>query len=58
MISVDTYLTCYLEDTGIYIFSGCNVPPDSKETKLGSSNQEAFLSAGKNTRLVLVQCHG
>ena len=28
--------------------------PDSKETKLGSSHQEASLSAGKNTRVVLV----
>ena len=31
------------------MFSGCTVPPDSKETKLGSSNQEASPSAGKNT---------
>ena len=38
------------------MFSGCTVPPDSKETKLGSSNQEASLSAGKNTRVVLVPC--
>ena len=38
------------------MFSGCTVPPDSKETKLGSSNQEAFPSAGKNTRIVLVPC--
>ena len=39
------------------MFSGCAVPPDSKETKLGSSDQEAFPSAGKNTRIVLVPCH-
>ena len=30
------------------------MPPDSKETELGSSNQEASPSAGKNTRVVLV----
>ena len=33
-----------------------NVPPDSKETKLGSSDQEASPSAGKNTGVVLVPC--
>ena len=38
------------------MFSGCNVLPDSKETELGSSDQEASLSAGKNTRIVLVLC--
>ena len=38
------------------MFSGCTVPPDSKETELGSSNQEASLSAGKNTGVVLVPC--
>ena len=38
------------------MFSGCTVPPDIKETKLESSNQEAFPSAGKNTRIVLVPC--
>ena len=31
------------------MFSGCTVPPDSKETELRSSNQEASPSAGKNT---------
>ena len=36
------------------MFSGCTVPPDSKETELGSSNQEASPSAGKNTGVVLV----
>ena len=30
--------------------------PDSKETDLGSSNQEASPSAGKNTGIVLVPC--
>ena len=38
------------------MFSGCTVPPDSKETKLGSNYQEAFLSAGKNNGVVLVPC--
>ena len=38
------------------MFSGCTVLPDSKETKLGSSDQEASPSAGKNTRVVLVSC--
>ena len=32
------------------------MPPDSKETKLGISNQEDSPSAGKNTRVVLVPC--
>ena len=39
------------------MFSDCTVLPDSKETKLGSSNQEISPSAGKNTRVVLVACH-
>ena len=30
------------------------MPPDSKETELGSSYQEASPSAGKNTEIVLV----
>ena len=30
--------------------------PDSKKTELGSSNQEASPSAGKNTGLVLMPC--
>ena len=58
VISVDAYpfldfsdLTCHRNT-----FSGCTVLPDSKETKLGSSNQEASPSAGKNTGLVLVPC--
>ena len=38
------------------MFSGCTVPPDSKETKLGSSDQDAPSSAGKNTGTVLVPC--
>ena len=32
------------------------MPPDSKETELGSSDQEASPSAGKNTGIVLVLC--
>ena len=35
---------------------GCTVPRDSKETELGSSDQEASPSAGKNTGIVLVPC--
>ena len=38
------------------MFSGCTVPPGSKETELGSSNQEASLSEGKKTGVVLVPC--
>ena len=38
------------------MFSGCTVLPDSKETKLGSSDQEASPSAGKNAGIVLVPC--
>ena len=38
------------------VFYGCTVPPVSKETKLGSSDQEASPSAGKNTNIVLVPC--
>ena len=58
VISVDAYpfwafsdLTCHLQ-----VFSGCTVPPDGKETKLGSSDEEASPSAGKNTGIVLVPC--
>ena len=36
------------------MLSGWNVPPDSKETELESSDQEAPQSAGKNTGIVLV----
>ena len=38
------------------MFSGCTVPPDSKETELGSSDQDHSSSAGKNTGVVLVPC--
>ena len=39
------------------MFSGYTVPPDSKETKLGTSDQEASPSAGKSTGIVLMSCH-
>ena len=39
------------------MFSGSTVPPDSEKTDLGSSNQEASPSAGKNNGIVLVPCH-
>ena len=32
------------------------MPPDSKETELGSRNQEASPSAGKDTGIVLMPC--
>ena len=38
------------------MFSGYTKLPDSKETKLGSSDKEASPSAGKNTGVVLVLC--
>ena len=38
------------------MFSGCIVLPDSKKTKLQSSNQEASPSAGKNSAIILVSC--
>ena len=38
------------------VFSGCTVPPGSKETELGSSDKEASPSAGKSTRVVSVPC--
>ena len=55
LLSAFPDLTCHLEDAGM-VFSGCTVPPDSKETELGSSDQEASPSAGKNTEVVLVPC--
>ena len=36
------------------MFSGCTVLPDSSEIVLGNSGQEASLSAGNNTGVVLV----
>ena len=38
------------------MFSGSILPPDSKETELESSDQEASPSVGKNTGIVLVPC--
>ena len=38
------------------VFSGRNVLPDSKKTKLGTGNQEASPSVGKNAGIVLVAC--
>ena len=38
------------------MFSGCTVSLDSKETELGSSDQEASPSAVKNSGVVLVSC--
>ena len=35
---------------------GCTVLPDSKETKQGSSDQEASPSAAKNTGIILMSC--
>ena len=34
--------------------AGCTMPPDSKKIELGSSNQVASSSAGKNTGVILV----
>ena len=39
------------------MFSDSTLLPDSKETKLGSSDQKASPSTGKNTGVVLVPCH-
>ena len=49
--------TNHLEDMGIGVF-WLDCVPDSKETELGSSDQVAFPSAGKNTRIVLMPCSG
>ena len=38
------------------MLSGCTVLPDSKKTKLGSSNLESFPWADRNTGVVLVPC--
>ena len=34
----------------------CNVPPDGKEADVGSSDQVASPSSGKNTGVVLLPC--
>ena len=36
------------------MFSGCNVPPDSKETQLGNKDKEVSPSASKNTKVILM----
>ena len=61
VIGVDAYpffvlsdLTYHLHDLGISAF-WLDCAADSKETELGTSDQEP-LSAGKNTRIVLVPC--
>ena len=61
IVSVDAYpflafsdLTCHLEDTEIGVF-WLHCATDSKETELGSNDQEASQSTGKNTRIVLGQ---
>ena len=46
-------LTCHLDEIETGVFD-CTVPPDIKETKLGSSNQEDSLSADENIGVVLV----
>ena len=60
MISVNVYPFLAFSDLILKIkkmvFSGYTMPPDSKETELGSSKQETFPSADKNTRVVLVPC--
>ena len=38
------------------MFYGCTVLPDSKETELENSNQEAYPLPGKNTEVALVPC--
>ena len=60
VISVDTYhfltfsdLTCHLEDTGIGVF-WLHCAAWYEETELGSSDLEAFPSAGKSTGVVSV----
>ena len=39
-----------------WILSGYTMPPDNKETKHGSSDQEVSPSAAKNTGVVLLPC--
>ena len=51
-MSSDIWFLSYIKP----VFSGCTVPSVSKETKLGSSDQEASPSAGKNAGIVLVPC--
>ena len=39
------------------MFSDCTVPPDSKESELGSSDQKSSSSIVKNTGVVLLTYH-
>ena len=39
------------------MLSGSTLPPDSKDTKLANSDQEASPSVGKNTAIVVVPGH-
>ena len=56
-INVGAYLFLVFSGlTSLLEYTGCTVPPDSKETKFGNS-QEASLSAGKSIRAVLVPCY-
>ena len=50
-------MTWNLEDTRIGVF-WLQLPPESKESKLGSSNQQAFPSAGQNSGVLLAPCCG
>ena len=59
MIRADAYrFLAFLDLTCLMIqeqmFSSCTMPPESKETQLGSSAQEASPSACKNTGVVSV----
>ena len=56
-IKVTYWVDVSLHRPASQVFSACTVPPDSKETDLGSSDQEASPSAGKNTRIVSVSCY-
>ena len=38
------------------VFSGCTVPPDSKEKEPGSSKQETSPSVSKKNEVALVTC--
>ena len=63
MISADAYpfwlsqtlpVTLKIQE---WVFSGCTVPPNSKDTELKSSDQETSPSASKNTGIVLMSCY-
>ena len=63
VISVDSYpfltfsdQTCHLGNTRIAIL-WLYCLPDSKETKLGSYDQDTSPSASKNTGVVLLPCY-